>query len=242
MLVVRSLAFNLFLYVFTAICSVIAMLVAILWPSRLAEVAQRWSQAWLYAYRLICGVSLSVRGVEHMPQGPCIIAMKHQSTWDTFALFAIFNRPVFVLKSELMWVPVFGWVLKRLGCIAVKRGTGRYAVESMIQGAQTAVARGNHIVVFPEGTRSTVGVPSDYKSGVSHLYRALGVACVPVGLNSGLFWPRRSILRPPGRIIVEILPPIPPGLPRREMFERMVGDIETTSQRLNSEALQRDVG
>jgi 1-acyl-sn-glycerol-3-phosphate acyltransferase len=74
------------------------------------------------------------------------------------------------------------------------------------------------------------------------LYRALGVACVPVGLNSGLFWPRRSILRPPGRIIVEILPPIPPGLPRREMFERMVGDIETTSQRLNSEALQRDVG
>ena len=240
MLIVRSLAFNLFLYVFTAICSVIAMLAAIFWPSQLAEVARRWSQAWLYCYRLICGVSLDVRGAEHMPQGPCIIAMKHQSTWDTFALFAIFNRPVFVLKSELMWVPVFGWVLKRLGCIAVKRGTGKLAVDSMIRGARTAVARGNQIVVFPEGTRSTVGVPSEYKSGVSHLYSALDISCVPVGLNSGLLWPRRSILRRPGVITVEILPAIPPGLPRRDMFERMVSAIETTSQRLN--ASQRDLG
>jgi 1-acyl-sn-glycerol-3-phosphate acyltransferase len=171
-----------------------------------------------------------------MPQGPCIIAMKHQSTWDTFALFAIFNRPVFVLKSELMWVPVFGWVLKRLGCIAVKRGTGKLAVDSMIRGARTASARGNQIVVFPEGTRSTVGVPAEYKSGVSHLYSALDIACVPVGLNSGLLWPRRSLLRRPGVITVEILPPIPPGLPRREMFDRMVSDIETTSQRLNRAA------
>ena len=241
MLIARSLAFNVFLYVFTAICSVIAMLAAIFWPSKLAAVARRWSQGWLFAYRVICGVSLRVRGAEHMPTGPCIIAMKHQSTWDTFALFAIFERPIFVLKSELMWVPVFGWVLKWLGCIAVKRGTGKLAVESMIRGARIAIARGNQIVVFPEGTRSRVGVASEYKSGVSHLYGALDVACVPVGLNSGLFWPRRSILRRPGVITVEILPPLPPGLPRREMFERVVNDIETTSQRLNAEALERDL-
>jgi 1-acyl-sn-glycerol-3-phosphate acyltransferase len=239
MLILRSMVFNVLLYVFTALCSVIAMFTVIVWPSRVWTVARLWSLSWLYLYKLICGVSLNVQGSEHVPRGPCIVSMKHQSTWDTFALFAIFRRPVFVVKSELMWVPVFGWVLKRLGCVAVKRGNGRVALETMIRGARAACALGNQIVIFPEGTRSAAGAPSDYKSGVSHLYKTLEVPCVPVGLNSGVLWPRRTLLRPPGVITVDILPAIPPGMPRRQMFDRMTHDIETSSRRLSGNAIKQ---
>jgi 1-acyl-sn-glycerol-3-phosphate acyltransferase len=233
MLAVRSLAFNIFFYVFTALCSVAAMLVAIVWPSRLMAVARFWSLGWLCAYQRICGVGYEIYGTEHVPAGSCIIAMKHQSIWESCAVFAIFDRPIFILKSELMWIPIFGWVMKWIGCISVKRGTGRSALMSMIRGGQRARARGNQVVIFPEGTRSAPGSQASYKSGVSHLYTALHLPCVPVALNSGLLWPRRRFLRPPGLITVSILPAIPAGQPRQLMFERMVLEIESVSQQLN---------
>lgn len=232
MLAVRSATFNVVFYTFTALCSVIAMFPAIFWPSRMLTVARLWSRGWLYAYRVICGVSYRVNGAEHVPDGPCIIAMKHQSIWESCAVFAIFPRPVFVLKSELMWIPVFGWVMKRMGCISVKRGTGKRALQSMIRGAREASALGCQIVVFPEGTRSAPGSPPAYKSGVGHLYTALQLPCVPVALNSGLLWPRRGFLRPAGIVSVRILPAISPGLRRQEMFDRMVSDIEGACRQL----------
>jgi 1-acyl-sn-glycerol-3-phosphate acyltransferase len=233
MLFLRSVTFNLFLYVFTALCSIVAMLISIISPRQLHAFARWWSQAWLKVYEIICGVSYRVQGRECLPDGGCVIAMKHQSTWDTFAMFAIFREPVFVFKSELTWIPFFGWALLRLGCIPVRRGTGKAALDSMIQGTVAACARGQQVVVFPEGTRGVVGQPAMYKSGVSHLYQAMGGAIVPVALNSGLFWPRRGFLRPPGIITLEILPPIPPGMDRKDMQQRLVDDIETASQRLS---------
>jgi 1-acyl-sn-glycerol-3-phosphate acyltransferase len=232
MLLLRSLVFNVFLYGFTAVSSVIAVLVAFTMPHRLPGFARWWSQSWLAAYEAICGVSYEVRGLEHMPEGGCIIAMKHQSTWDTFALFAVFREPVLVFKSELALIPFFGWALLRMGCIPVKRGSGRSAVDSMIRGAAEAFARNKQVVIFPEGTRSTVGQAPAYKTGVSHLYDSLHVTCVPVAVNSGLLWPRRKFLRPPGVIRIEILPPIEPGIPRKQMYAMLAEQIETTSQRL----------
>ena len=240
MLLVRSLAFNIFLYVFTTLCSVTALCAALLWPSRLRVVVRLWSRGWLYAYRRLCGVTFQVRGAEHVPAGACIIAMKHQSMWESLAAFAMFNRPVYVLKSELMWIPIFGWVIGRMGFIAIKRGTGKLALERMLRGARKASAQGCQIVIFPEGTRSTPGAAPVYKSGVSHLYKVLQVACVPVALDSGRFWPRGHFLRPPGVITVDILPAIPPGLPRQQMFERLIHDIEAGCERLA--ASERRVG
>jgi 1-acyl-sn-glycerol-3-phosphate acyltransferase len=233
-LAVRSLAFNIFFYVFTAFCSVAAMLLAIAWPSRLHSMARFWSLGWLYAYNRICGVEYEVQGAENVPAGSCIIAMKHQSIWESCAVFAILSRPIFILKSELMWIPIFGWVMKWIGCIAVKRGAGRAALTSMIRGGRQARSRGNQVVIFPEGTRSAPGSQASYKSGVSHLYSALNLPCVPVALNSGFLWPRRRFLRPPGLITVRILPAIPAGQPRQQMFDRMMLEIETASQRLNN--------
>ncbi|HMH87032.1 MAG TPA: 1-acyl-sn-glycerol-3-phosphate acyltransferase, partial [Steroidobacteraceae bacterium] len=121
MLVLRSLTFSILFYLFFAVSAVAATAISLFLPRSLPPFARFWSRAWLAMYRAICGVTYEVRGTENIPHGGCLLAVKHQSVWDTCALFAIFDRPVFVLKSELMFIPFFGWALARLGCIPVKR-------------------------------------------------------------------------------------------------------------------------
>ena len=232
MLVIRSLVFSILFYGFFAVSAVAAAVISIVSPKSLPPFARFWSRTWLSLYRGICGVSYEVRGMENVPKGGCLLAMKHQSVWDTCALFAIFDRPVYVLKSELMFIPFFGWALARLGCIPVKRGTGKSALDTMVRGTGIALTQNKQVVIFPEGTRTLVGQAASYKTGISHLYTALEVACVPVALNSGALWPRRTFLRPPGTIIVEVLSPISPGFGRKEMFDLMVDKIEGASERL----------
>ncbi len=234
MILFRSILFAAFFYVFTALCAVIASIISITVPPWLPGFTRAWSRAWLAVYAAICHVKYEVRGMEQMPRGGCILAMKHQSVWDTCALFAIFDRPVYVLKRELMFIPFFGWALARLGCIAVRRGTGRAALETMIEGTRVAVSQGKQVVIFPEGTRTMPGAAPAYKSGIGYLYMALAAPIVPVALNSGLLWPRRTFLRPPGTIRVEILARIEPGMERKDMFDLMVTQIEAASQRLSA--------
>ena len=232
MLVIRSLVFSILFYGFFAVSAVAAAVISIVAPKSLPPFARFWSRSWLSLYRAICGVTYEVKGLDKVPKGGCLLAMKHQSVWDTCALFAIFDRPVYVLKSELMFIPFFGWALGRLGCIPVKRGTGKSALDTMVRGTGVALAQDKQVVIFPEGTRTAVGQPASYKTGISHLYTALEVACIPVALNSGTLWPRRKFLRPPGIIRVEVLAPIPAGMDRKEMFELLVARIEEASDRL----------
>jgi 1-acyl-sn-glycerol-3-phosphate acyltransferase len=231
-LALRSIVFAVLFYGLFAIAAPLAALLSIVLPRSLPGFARAWSQTWLAVYRGVCGVSYEIRGREFLPRGGCVLAMKHQSVWDTCALFAIFDRPVYVFKSELRWIPFFGWSLMRLGCVPVKRGTGKFALDDMVAGTRIALAQSKQVVIFPEGTRTMVGQQPKYKTGISYLYEQLGVACVPVALNSGLLWPRRKFLRPPGRIVVEILPPIAPGMPRKEMLDHLVSVIEAASNRL----------
>ena len=142
MLALRSLVFSMLFYAWFVVSSVLATIISLVLPRRLPGFARFWSRTWLSMYRGICGVSYEVRGREHLPSGGCVIAMKHQSVWDTCAMFAIFERPVYVLKSELMFIPFFGWALARLGCIPVKRGTGKGALDTMVRGTQLALAKG----------------------------------------------------------------------------------------------------
>ena len=232
MLVLRSLLFSILFYVYFAVSAVAATAISLISPRSLPPFARFWSRTWLAMYRTICGVTYEVRGTENIPHGGCLLAVKHQSVWDTCALFAIFDRPVFVLKSELMFIPFFGWALARLGCIPVKRGTGKSALDNMVRGTRVALSQNKQVVIFPEGTRTMIGQAPNYKSGIGHLYAALEVTCIPVALNSGALWPRHSFLRPPGIISLEVLAPIPPGLDRKEMFDLLVSRIEDASARL----------
>ena len=236
MTALRSLAFNLLLYLVTAIQAIAGL--PVLLTSRRS--AYRFGRAWADAILRLCaavaGLGYEVRGREHLPRGPAIIAMKHQSAWDTFAVAVIFDDPAIVLKRELLWIPFYGWYLRKAGMIAIDRKAGAQALRRLVAAAERAVAQGRPLVIFPEGTRTAPGTHRPYQPGVAALYRQLDLPLGPVAVNSGVFWGRRRFLKRPGRIIVEILPPIPPGGERREVMAELARRIEGASERLVAEA------
>jgi 1-acyl-sn-glycerol-3-phosphate acyltransferase len=186
--------------------------------------------------KLICGTGIEVRGRDNIPQGACLVVAKHQSAWDTFALIPLFRDPAVVLKDELKWIPFYGWFCVKFAHILVKREKATAALKALIADARQRASQGRQIVIFPEGTRTAPGAAPGYKPGYVALYEALGVAAVPLALNSGLYWPRRSLWRYPGTIVVEILSVIPPGQPRREFRAGIEAAIEAATARLIAEA------
>jgi 1-acyl-sn-glycerol-3-phosphate acyltransferase len=232
----RSLLFDVLFYVTTTLFVVLGsplLFAPRSWAMAALKVHGRFE---LWLLKVIIGTRLEVRGAEKLPEGACLVAAKHQSAWETFGLIPLFRDPALLMKRELFWIPFHGWFSYKFGMIPVDRDKGPAALRRMLREAKQRVADGREIVIFPEGTRRAPGAPPDYKTGVVLLYEALGVPCVPVALNSGLFWPRRSVERRPGTIVVEFLDPIPPGLPRTEFLERLIGAVETASDRLLTEA------
>ena len=238
----RSLLFNILFYVTTTMFVVIG--------SPLLFAPRSWAMAALaihgrfelWLLKLIVGTKFEVRGKEKLPDGACLVAAKHQSAWETFALIPLFRDPAVLMKRELFWIPFHGWFSYKFEMIPVDRDKGPSALRRMVREAKKRVADGREIIIFPEGTRRAPGAPPDYKTGVVLLYEALGIPCVPVALNSGVFWPRRSLTRRPGRIVVEFLDPIPPGLPKTEFMSRLTQAIETASARLLAEAKAKEPG
>lgn len=196
-------------------------------PRRAAMWALKvWSGTSIRLLEIIAGTRLEVRGREHIPKGAALIAAKHQSLFETFALLALLDDPAIVLKRELMHIPLFGWFARKFEMIAVDRGARATALRRLIAKTRQAIAEGRQVLIFPEGTRRAPGAPPAYKPGAVALYMNLGVPCVPVALNSGLFWPRRKFMRYPGTIIFEFLPAIPSGLPREAFAQALEAAIE----------------
>src|SRR4030081_452450 len=152
--------------------------------------------------------------------------------WETFALLQFFDQPLFILKRELKWIPLFGWYLMKAGMIGIDRAAGGRPLLRMARRAGEAGRRGRQLIIFPEGTRTAVDAPPQYKTGVAQIYVDCGVTCLPVALNSGLFWPRRTFMRYPGTLVVEFLDCLPPGLTRREFIARVSTVIEEATDRL----------
>ena len=229
MIGLRSLAFNVALYLYTAVVSILGTPVFLASRRSAARFGAAWAAGALVLLRWTVGLSHEVRGRENLPAGPAIIAMKHQSAWDTFAVTVVFTDPAIVLKKELLLIPFYGWYLWKAGMIAVDRAAGSAALKRLLTAARRAAEDGRPIVIFPEGTRTPVGARVAYQPGVIALYRDLGLPLVPVAVNSGLFWRRRSFAKHPGRIIVDILPPIPPGGDRRAVMAELQERIETAT-------------
>ncbi|MCC5994943.1 MAG: 1-acyl-sn-glycerol-3-phosphate acyltransferase [Oceanicaulis sp.] len=186
--------------------------------------------------RVLCGIRYEVRGREHLPTGGALVASKHQSMFETLALWAILPDPAIILKKELAFLPVFGWYAMKLKNIKVDRAAGAKALRGMLKQARERAAEGRQVVIFPQGTRLAPGVHESYKPGVAGLYAAMKVACTPVALNSGLYWPARGFVRKPGTIIVEFLPAIAPGLPKDAFMAELETRIETASDALLTHA------
>jgi 1-acyl-sn-glycerol-3-phosphate acyltransferase len=228
----RSLVFNTLFYLVLAVY-LVAAIPTLLMPRRaILALARNWARVNLAMLRIICRIEVDWRGLEKIPEGAILVAAKHQSAWETFALLTLFDDPTFILKRELLWLPFYGWYARHAGMIPVERGGGKPALTAMAAHARAALAEGRQIVVFPEGTRRAPGAEPRYKYGVAHLYGECGVRCVPMALNSGLFWPRRRFMRYPGTIVVEVLDPIAPGQPVEEFFARLQREIETATAKL----------
>ena len=186
----RSLVYNVLFYLTLAFWLIVGIPTFLMPRSGILTVARYWACSSIWLLRVVCNIRVEYRGLEKIPKGPLIVASKHQSMWETFALLQMARR------------------------------------------AGEQVRRGRQLIIFPEGTRTPVGAAPHYKTGVAQIYVDCGVACVPVALNSGLFWPRRTFMRYPGTLVVEFLDPLPPGLSRREFIAQISTVIEDATNRL----------
>jgi 1-acyl-sn-glycerol-3-phosphate acyltransferase len=231
-IVLRSILFNAVFYLVLFVYLIAAMPTLLLPREALLAMVKNWSRVNLWLLKVICNIDCEFRGLENIPKGAALIASKHQSMWETFALITVLDDPAYILKRELLWIPFFGWCAATAQMIPVDRGWLSQALAAMTERARKETARGREIIIFPEGTRRAPGAEPKYKFGVAFLYTELGVPCVPVALNSGLFWPRRSFRRYPGVVRVAFLPPIGPGLDRQVFYDRLQNVIETKTAEL----------
>lgn len=226
----RSYIFNVFFYGWTTVLCIVAIPLLLAPPRYCRALGRFWVRTTFALLAAIVGLRYRVEGQQNIPDGPAIFASKHQSAWDTFAFPVILPHPVYVLKQELVRIPIWGWLLNRSGVIPVDRAAGPAALRNMVNRAREVLPR--PIVIFPEGTRAAPGESLRYHAGVAALYRNLAVPVVPVALNSGCYWPRRSRPRRGGTITVEFLPPIEPGLDRSTFMTELKTRIEDASARL----------
>jgi 1-acyl-sn-glycerol-3-phosphate acyltransferase len=234
MILLRSALFAVWFALVTVVVY-LGVLPALLLPRGAMVAASRlWSRALFFGLKFIAGLDWEVRG--EIPRGPVLVASKHMSMWDTMGLYLTVRDPAAVLKRELLRIPFYGWYIAKAGIISIDRRAGASALRRMTSAAKQALAAGRPILIFPEGTRKKPGAPPDYKPGVAGLYGTLDVACVPVALNSGLFWTGpMGFIKKPGRIVLEFLEPIPPGLKRAEFMRLLETRIEGATAKLVAE-------
>ena len=236
---IRSICFAIVFYGVTVVMAVLYLPLIILPRRVFLEICLAWVRLMVAAIRIILGIRYELRGLENRPDGPAIFASKHQSAWDVLIYNLIVHDCAYVLKRELYRIPLWGWYVWRVGSVGIDRSGGARALKGMVAQASELLKHGRSIIVFPQGTRTPVGECRPYLPGAAALYMGTGAPVVPVALNSGIFWPRRQFQKNPGRITIEFLPPIEPGLNRRDFLKQLEDKIEGATTRLENEALER---
>lgn len=224
----RSALFMAWFLIVTTILSILFLPVLILPRGATVWLARLWSRITFWGLKVLVGIHWEIRGTP--PKSPVLVASKHMSMWDTMALYLALDQPATVLKRELLYIPFYGWFLWKGTAIAIDRSAGASALRKMSHAAQSVLGEGRPILIFPEGTRKKPGAAPDYKPGVAGLYAMLGVECVPVALNSGVYW--TGFLKRPGTIVLEFLEPIAPGMKRPAFMALLEERIETATNRL----------
>ena len=231
----RSIAFDMAVVLWTLVLSPAIPVLRIFnaGSAKVRAVAQLWSKGVVFLLKFVVGLDYRERGREKIPNGPCIIACNHQSLWETVALCVIFPEASIVAKKELLKLPVVGWFLHRYPMILVDRSAGRQALRQMNDEARRAIGEGRKVLIFPQGTRQAAGEPMTFQpAGIAALYTNLGVPVLPTAHNSGLFWGKKTLMIHSGTITMSYLPPIAPGLDRKEFQGKMERMISEESARL----------
>ena len=238
MTLIRSAIFFVWFALLSTTLSLIFLPTLVLSRKFSVYLGRTWSKLSFWGLRVFAGTRFEVLG--QRPPNGVLVAVKHMSMWDTMAIYILLDDPAIVFKRDLKAIPFYGWYIAKAGMIAIDRDGHASALRAMAQSARAQIAVGRSIAIFPEGTRKKPDAPPDYKSGVAGLYGQLDVPCYPVALNSGLFWTGpMGFLKKKGSIVIEFLPPIPPGLPRREFMPRLEAAIEGATAKLLAEGRQQ---
>lgn len=239
MILIRSAIFNIFFFTWTFLVAVFFSPL-LLTPPRIVIIAGRvWARGIVIAARIICGIKWQVEGQKNIPDGASIIAAKHQSAWETAVLYLILDMPVYVLKKELTYIPLFGWYTRAIKTIAVDRSAGAKALKNLMKQAKDRIENRRQIIIFPEGTRTKPSERRKYQPGIAAVYSACDVKVVPLALNSGICWPKNSFIKKPGTIIFKFLPAIEPGMKREEFMKLLEEKIESESEKLSLASHQK---
>ena len=237
MTALRSLLYNIAFYANLIILMIVFTPIYFLLPRlRAWFVPKFWATSSLWLQEKIAGTKSEITGLENLPDGPFILAPKHQSFWDTMAFFPFLPDPLYILKRELMWIPLFGWYVAKMQMVPVNRGERAKALRAVVAATSKEMERNRQLIIYPEGTRRAPGDEPAYKWGVAELYGKLNVPVVPVAHVAGLYWPRRKFMRYPGTIHARFLKPIPPGLERKVFLERLIAETEAACDQLLIEA------
>jgi 1-acyl-sn-glycerol-3-phosphate acyltransferase len=234
MMVVRSLLFNIAFFLWAMLSSLLYAPLFFISNRAALSAGKPWANVSLWLLRVLCGITHEVRGAQYITDGPVIYASKHQSAWDTVIFWTVLSRPTFVLKRSLLRIPLWGWYLWRMNMIAIDRSAGSAGLKDMLRQAKATTANGRPIIIFPEGTRTKPDAAPHYHPGIIALYSSLKVPVIPVALNSGMHWGRDAFLKRPGKIIIEFLPPIAPGLSKEVFITQLQNTIETATQQINN--------
>ncbi len=222
MILIRSIIFNVAFYLVLIGMMIIFTPYYFLAPRDKAWfVPKLWANVNHWLLDKIVGCKYTIEGLEHIKHEACIIAPKHQSFWDAYAFVPFIPDAIYILKRELMWIPLFGWYVAKMKMIPVHRGSRSVALKSIIRGAAPGIAENRQIMIYPEGTRRSPGDVPSYKFGIAYLYNELKLPVVPIAHVAGLYWPRRKFLRYPGVIKCRVLPAIQPGLSTDEFLKEL---------------------
>jgi len=237
----RSLFFNVFFFLWLTVLLLFAWLFLPFPRMVMQRMLRIWSKITLWGIRLFGGIHARFEGLENIPEGPVLIASKHQSIWDTFIMYVLLDDPQYVLKQELMKIPLWGLYASKSEHIAIDREAGAKALRDMVTNCTDRLTKGRQVIIFPEGTRTAPGVTLRYHPGVAAIYQKMpeNSCVVPAALNSGSFWGRRKYFIRPGTITIRFLEPIPVGLPRKEFMTILEQRIEKATTELYEAAGER---
>jgi 1-acyl-sn-glycerol-3-phosphate acyltransferase len=228
----RSILYGVWYYGLTTLCAIVYIPLLALPRPALRRGIRIWARLLIWGLRVIGGVRLEVRGLQHIPPGACLLAAKHQSMFDIIPAFAYMPDPLFVMRREFMRIPVFGWHNLKAGTIVINREGQAQAMRKLMADARERFKEPRQLLIFPEGTRNPPGAEPDYKPGVAGIYRDLDVPCVPVATNTGVHVDVQGVAKSSGTVVYEVLEPIPAGLKRADFMRILQERIETASDAL----------
>ncbi|MBO6584405.1 MAG: 1-acyl-sn-glycerol-3-phosphate acyltransferase [Hyphomonas sp.] len=236
MMMFRSILFVIWMYGLMAVLGLLALPALLLPKSVTFWAISLYARGLIWGLKVICGIRVEIRGRQNMPRGTVLYAGKHNCMLDVFIPFLVMSAPAIILKQELLWYPFLGWYALKAAMIPIDRAGNTRTLKKMVAAARERAEDGRQIVIFPEGTRTVPGAePAYHAAGISALAKGIEAPILPVATNAGLCWPGRGLKRSKGTIIYEILPPIPAGLPRKELMSRLQSELETASDALVAE-------